>query len=333
MIGYRRAIPEWSTDFDLDVRVHRDALALPLRSPNRSTNRILGAVYDWHGRLLVDSQRGKRNRVWAGNPNRRPEAVPNDVLRLSGRTFFGGHLRNAFGHFLLEVFPRFWPDIPYAAFDHVLFYSTRVGVPSPVEPYAADLLNALGVDPKSSVHMPDRPVLCEDLTITTAPFVLKRAVHPAFLDPFERAHRSYAREADAGPITPRRLYLSRSRLPDRKRGAANEEDVEALMARAGFEVVHPQEMSIAAQALAVGSAAAIAGCDGSALHLAAFARPGTVLLSIDARPVPNQFMIDRVRGLDAVHVLASGAELSNRMGSWVADLTLVREALATAALD
>ena len=52
------------------------------------------------------------------------------------------------------------------------------------------------------------------------------------------------------------------------------------------------------------NAKVIAGCDGSALHMSAFSRPGTKLLAIDSRTVPNQFLVDQARQLDALHVLA-----------------------------
>ncbi len=74
------------------------------------------------------------------------------------------------------------------------------------------------------------------------------------------------------------------------------------------------------------------GCDGSALHLAAFARPGTQLIGVDCRPTPNQLMIDAVRGLRAVHVLASSPPVPDRTTSWQADLALVRQAIDAAGL-
>ena len=78
---------------------------------------------------------------------------------------------------------------------------------------------------------------------------------------------------------------------------------------------------------------AIAGCDGSALHLGAFARPGTTLLSIDSRTVLNQLIIDDLSALDAVHVYAVDHLNAGRTGDWDADLDRVREAMTVAGLD
>ena len=83
----------------------------------------------------------------------------------------------------------------------------------------------------------------------------------------------------------------------------------------------------------ISRAEVIAGCDGSALHLALFAKPGTTLLAIDSRELVNQLMIDEVRGLDAVHVMANDRPAQERDTEWTADLDLVREAMAVAGLD
>jgi capsular polysaccharide biosynthesis protein len=91
--------------------------------------------------------------------------------------------------------------------------------------------------------------------------------------------------------------------------------------------VHPQELSIPEQIAILRGADVIAGCDGSALHMSAFSRPGTKLLAIDARTVPNQFLVDQARQLDALHVLAVDEALPGRSASWVIQTDRVQAAL------
>ena len=337
LVGYPADLAgrSWTgPDLDLRVRTYEGARALPLRAGGPGGQRILGCVYDRAGRVVVDSERAKLNRAWAGNPSRMP--APEDASageRLPGRTLFAGHRRPAFGHFLLEIMPRLWPELDYRAFDHVLLYPTRVGERSrgPLDPYAVDLLSALGVD-ASRIVMVDRLIITDELTVTTPALVLKHAVDPRLVDPFDRA-TSGLLGADLPPTTRPRIYLSRSRLSPRLRRAENEAQIEALLRTLGFEVLHPQEMSITAQIAAVRAAAVIAGCDGSALHLAAFARPGTTLLAIDSRLVENQLMLDVVRGIDAVHVLAPVHGPTLRDEPWLADLDLVSAATSLAGLE
>jgi capsular polysaccharide biosynthesis protein len=293
---------------------------------------LLGSLYDHRGHLITDSKRAKLNRAWSAQPQ--VIALPRSRLtqRVAGRTFYAGHLLHVFGHLLLEMLPRFWPALDFGEFDQVLFRPARAGRNSgspDFEPYERDTLIALGVDPEQVVLVGDRPLVVEDLTVSTPALVLKYGVDPAILVAFDRLRSAFA---GTGGDTDRRVYLSRTRLTDGYRKATNEDAIETMFEGAGFEIVHPQELTLAEQVATVAAATAIAGCDGSALHLGAFARPGTVLLAIDSRVVVNQFMLDRVRGLDAVHVLAASTALDDRASTWTADLGAVRAGLAVAGL-
>ena len=171
----------------------------------------------------------------------------------------------------------------------------------------------------------DRPLEIAELTVSTAPIVLKQAIDPHALRPFERiadafattsATSATAATAAGGGLA---VYLSRARLGGNLRRARNEVEIEAVVAARGFQVLHPQEMSISEQVAAMRGADVVAGCDGSALHLAAFARPGTTLVALDSRVVENQLMIDIARGLNAVHVPASVDGITQRDEPWTAD--------------
>lgn len=323
----------WSgVELEPRVQTYARALALPLRGGGPRNNRLLGCVYDQAGRVVVDSERAKINRAWAGNPSRLAAVdSPDPVARLPGRTFFAGHLRLAFGHVLLELVPRFWPDVDYAEFDQFLVHPTRLNerLRQPLPRYVADLLAALGVD-ASRVVLADRPLEIAELTVSTAPIVLKHAIDPRALHPFDRIADALAATPVPGAGAGQAVYLSRAHLGGHHRRARNEAEIEAVVVARGFQVLHPQEMSICEQVAAVRGADVVAACDGSALHLAAFARPGTTLVGLDSRVVENQLMIDIARGLNAVHVLASVDGITQRDEPWTADLDLVRTALAVA---
>ena len=106
-----------------------------------------------------------------------------------------------------------------------------------------------------------------------------------------------ATQAPAPRLPGRGLYLSRTGAGASRIG--NEPEVEDAARRAGLQVLHPQRLDLPLQIALMAETPAIAGTDGSALHLAAFARPGTRLLSLDTRDVVNQRIINTVAGLDA----------------------------------
>ncbi len=318
----------WRADLGVELRTYAEATATPLAYSELVDHQIVGAVYDAHGRLVIDSERAKWNRAWAGNPSRLDLGGRDLPERVPGRTFFAGHLRASFGHVLLEVLPRFWPAHDYASYDSVVFYPTRVTRRSKdlrLEDYAVTLLSALDVDPARARLISGKSLVFDDLTVSTAPFFLQAAFNSCATMPFDRIAQRLATSEPVAALdpTPRRIYLSRSHLQSGRR-ASNEDAIEAVVQAAGFTVLHPEELPIATQVAAVRGAEAIAGCDGSALHLAAFAKPGTQLLGIDSRVVTNQFMVDHARQLDAVHVLSVATALTNRSDVWLADLDMVR---------
>lgn len=323
----------WEHGLDVAVTTHADAVALPLVRGGPQGKHVVGAIHDADGTLIAATTRAKGNRAWSRNPERVTRPATTAATRLEGHTFFGGHLRHAFGHLLLETLPRFWPTLDQGAYDRVLFYPTRPDQrrtrPS-FEPVEVALLEALGVDPTAAVVVGDEPLLLDAVTVPTPALVLQHAVDDAVIAAFDRVAASLTRVPPAA--RGRRVYLSRTHLPDHYRGADNEPEIEHLVRAVGFDVVHPQELSLAEQVDLMTSASAVAGCDGSALHLAAFARPGTTLLAIDSRVVMNQFMLDAVRGLDAVHVLAVDVPVEGRTARWRADIGRVRRALDVAGL-
>lgn len=316
--------------FPLRVRTYRDAVAVPLRE-NAELTRFHGAVYTCDGDLLAESQRAKPGRKYHRNAPHLADLPRAGAERLPGRTFFAGQLAYQFGHVLLESLPRFWPSLDYSAYDHFVVYPNRqrdnvVEIPELLR----RVLALVDVPAERIRAVADRPLLFESLDVAVAPIRVGSAADPRFLDVFDRvAHRvDAARSVDTASL-PRRVYLSRSRLDDRRR-ATNEHAIERLMISRGFTVVHPQETALEWQVALARRADVLAGCDGSALHLAAFARPGTGLLALDTRSTPNQFLIEQLRGLDAVHAWVAVDGLTSRMDTWTADLGRVADGLDAA---
>lgn len=311
----------------LGMHTYEDAVALPgVDVPG--TDLLLGAVYDRAGRLIGSSQRARPGPRWRSNPEQLTDLesrTAHDVLHFPGRTFFGGHLGHVFGHVLLETLARFWRDLDYAGYDHVVLYPIGEPARAVVLPaLTLRVLELVGV-PSERVHVVQhRPVRFDHLDVGASPIRLVKAVDPRMLAVFDRIADAVERSVVVPETT--RVYLSRSRLSDGRR-ATNEPAIEAMMTARGFVVVHPQELPLVEQIALARRAEIIAGCDGSALHLAAFARPGTRLLALDSRPTPNQVLIGWARGLDAVHVGALAGDRASRTDAWTADLDRVRDAL------
>ncbi len=81
-------------------------------------------------------------------------------------------------------------------------------------------------------------------------------------------------------VPSQKIYVSRSKL-DKPRRFQNGADIDAFFSQLGWQLVHPEKLSLQEQARVFSDAAIIAGEDGSALHNSIYSRPGTKILCLD----------------------------------------------------
>ena len=98
------------------------------------------------------------------------------------------------------------------------------------------------------------------------------------------------------PVGPEKLYISRARLGKHEKRVHEEDRVEELMRRAGYEIYHPEKHGITDQAARYMAAKTIVGGDGSAFHLVPFSMPeGARVGLIQRRHRPKVFEAFRVQ--------------------------------------
>ena len=271
-------------------------------------------------------------------PEPTAEQIAQPRKTLAGRHLYGGWLRPHFGHFLLETTSRLWAlDQLDRKADSVVFFPFRgKGGRRARDRYRAfiDLLTD-GV-PTSIIN---KPFTVEELIVPDPGFGHGPRLlgSPGFRD-FIRTRI----ESRISPEGPEKIYISRTRLLDKRGGVFGEERIEALMAENGFEIYHPQQHTIPEQLAVYRAARQVVSLDGSALHLVAFAaQPGVKVGIVMRRHAPL------IAGLG--HHLEAFAEadvhlIDGLRGSWVdegarrvdfrsigeVDLPRVRDLLASA---
>lgn len=287
---------------------------------------MTGAVYDSSGRLVPQSQR----LMFEGDGLRRVPADPARIgrpkapHRLEGAWVFGGHWMMHFGHFLLETLPNLWPLDSRSADGIVAITHPERPMPAaegaaltraePTEPQR-ELLDLAGLGGLDVMISRRRQVQVERLLVPERPVVIKHWVRPEAVALWRRIS---AAVGDRG--TARKVLLSRSRFNAAEGRASTgplrsdpawDSRLDRAFSAAGFEIVHPEELTIREQIEIVRGAEVIAGSAGSALHLACFAEPGTKVLEIgDDRSEgterqANQMAIDAACG-HYVDVVAYG---------------------------
>lgn len=245
------------------------------------------------------------------------------------RSLYLGVIFPHFGHFILESVSRTWVVQDFSAsFDKYYFHPWDQGMSDEItkQDFFKTCLDALGID-RSRIHIiQNEGQWIQNCLIPDQLFNINHQVHHKQASIFNVV-REFARDccgaARNSPISRQcRVYLSRSR---QHRRAENEAALEALFRAHGFEVVVPEGLPFSDQVQLAAEADIMAGCDGSALHLAAFS-PSARIISLDSRLVVNQLLLEALGGLTAHHIWAIREQLTGNR--WIADETLVRDSLS-----
>jgi len=220
-----------------------------------------------------------------------------DIYAFDAPVALAIHPNVVYGHFLLEMLPRL----------HLLSWLRRAGLP---------FLTALHYHIPSWAKQiighyfaPDEIIWYDAATtrIRSPCFIL-----PSMMQIDGRFHPAFNMAVDEiadflrGSVPPsadRKIWLSRARHPGASHGLTNQDQIEAMVARLGYRIIHPQNLSLAEQIAVMEGAEIIACAYSSATHNSIFARRGTKLFCVN-RLNRYQSGVGRLRSLPtAYHLL------------------------------
>jgi capsular polysaccharide biosynthesis protein len=260
-----------------------------LRTWERPDRWITGAVYDHRRQLVVESQKvgglGGDREVMA-DPQR--FHLKRGVEVLKGTWLYGGHWFSRLGRFLTETVTTLWPtglDVRGLVFH--LYVDQHSGQVADWQARLVELAGRGGLP----VRIVDKePLGVERLVVPSRSLVLNGWAHQECLDVWRRI-------GDGVPAMgswPSRVYLSRT-------SPEGDPTLAAALEASGFTMVEPDTLSVDDQVRLGRSADVLVGRAGTALHLAAFARPGTGVIALgneqsyDRHP-PTQQVINTLCG-------------------------------------
>lgn len=196
---------------------------------------------------------------------------------VEGTSYYIGHLDPHFGHFLIENASRLWalPEQDAASLKLVYHYRDATDVWEHFA-YVPAILGALGIGRHQLVRI-ERPTRLEHVVVAEGAIQPRRKAYAGEIGPLygtiaARLLADREVRADSAPV-----YFSKSRLDGGVSKIINEFEIEAVLERHGFRIVHPQELEFAEQVRLVNTHDRLCGSASSALHLP--------LMSLEARRI------------------------------------------------
>ncbi len=208
-----------------------------------------------------------------------------------------------FGHFLLASLSRFWqlrdggrfPGKIVCQIDHPpdVFYSI---------PFVATLFGALGIMKEDLVWLTE-PTIFRQLIVPTPSFEETSFGYRAYRDLALRLFKDIA-EPGVTSTSKSPAYLSKEQLRGGIRRIDNEADVSNRLAKAGVEIVFPEQISLADQMRLFHERPLIVSTVGSALHAGIFApRPCSLIAVNENHAIGSSFaIVDKLSGAKATYV-------------------------------
>lgn len=255
-----------------------------------------GTVYDSRGQIIHHARRaGGYAGDFLHSLDQEYVELSLDCRRIDGSHYYGGLWMQNFGHFLIETLPTLWA---HDGATPTLFH--KLGS---VDRFKLELLELSGVS--NAPVFVEEATRVERLIVPSRPFVLNRACSQAAVRLWDRTAQAATGDADGT----RRVWLSRSKAEAEQRQVSRTlgyRELDDEFRELGFEVIFPETLPVREQIEVARTSAILAGFEGSALHLSAFAHPGTKILMLgsERRPEGNraQPIIDRAIGNSTVLV-------------------------------
>ena len=210
--------------------------------------------------------------------------------------------RNHFGHFLLEHINRAWclSDKKFKDAKIVIIDEKNTGK---LAGYIPELLSLLGVK-KQNIILLDKTTRFRNVYIPKPAFNMISFYTDAYADMYD-----YMAASVKGKESFEKIYVSRYALPENIR-TFGEDKVQKIFEKNGYKVIYPETLPLKKQIELVKNCNVLAGCAGTALHLALFMKRGGCVIQIKRNSVlkdnaPIQQLINMAKGLDSVFVSGS----------------------------
>jgi len=226
----------------------------------------------------------------------RPGWDPATRERCDEEVVFLGPAKRHFAHFYLEALARVWFFLDERNCKYRVAYLVRPG-DEPDAQLLQDAFSLLGVPVQNLMAIRD-PTQFKTVLIPEQSFVLNRSYHSLYVQTIDRLQKNIA------PREHKKVFFSRRlNYPGSTRNIGDDL-AEAIFRKNGYEIFHPEGMTLPETLAIMKGCEEFAACSGSNAHNAVFLREGAtiVILNRSEHIHPIQTMINEMRRLRCVYV-------------------------------
>lgn len=273
---FNRKIDDTSLDIEIIDNAKSTVSQLDLKTRNMPIN-----IFNCEGELVKSSHhfRGPRHDFFKYDETAVFDTSNSSEI-VAGDTIYLGWLIPHYGHFLMETLSRLWVlELLEGRKSYKFLFNFYKDGNDFIKSkrWAEEFLLSFGIN-KEDIIFADNNYEYERLVIPQQSLILHSSVNVKSQYYIWNKIKEYFKPEDSSGK--RKVYLSRKLLKKEKRRLANEEEVEKVFSKFGFEIIYPEQISLKEQVELLHQSNVVVGPSGSALHNAAFMQEGSLLISL-----------------------------------------------------
>lgn len=222
-------------------------------------------LFDNNGNFVKSSLQIRKNRG-----QYIPKKIQDDVKFINHDVIYFGNVYPAFGHFLLEHMNRGWGCLKEQFRDAKVVLINNKAVEN-VPQYMYEFIKLLGVK-KSDV------LIVNETTQFRRVIVPHQGFNIPVFSSYDFAEMCDVMAKNARGKTYDKVYLSRAAL--KERSVMGEDKIQRIFEKNGYTILYPEQMPLSEQIAAMRECESLAGCAGTALHLALFMPCGGTVIQL-----------------------------------------------------
>ena len=281
---------------DLNIRTVEEATILPRRLESReSFANGQGGVLDRDGAFVALS--ANPGRIGGAYPFAPSEDYRDETV------VFCGYLYQHWGHFLVESTARLWYFLEQdASVDSYVFFLDENESRSISGNFRA-FLELLGIWEKAVFI--SRPTRCRRVIIPEPAYLCMQYWSEKYIRIFNAVAENVL--PDPSWEKPEKIFFTRSQFAQNSGYEFGMEALDNFFEKNGFAVLAPERMSLSQMIFTIRNAKTVASISGTLPHNMLFGHDGQKLIVMERLVinVDHQVCVNRMRGLDAVHVDAN----------------------------